>query len=38
MAQILTDNGYTGAHALVGGFDAWNNGAYPVEKKITQAA
>jgi len=33
VARILGENGWTEAHPLLGGFDAWRQAGYPVEPK-----
>jgi rhodanese-related sulfurtransferase len=33
VAQTLIDRGWTEAHPLLGGFDAWRQDGYPVEPK-----
>jgi rhodanese-related sulfurtransferase len=35
VAQILSKQGYTDVHPLLGGFDAWRQAGYPVESKPT---
>jgi rhodanese-related sulfurtransferase len=34
---MLSDRGWTGAHALLGGFDAWRQAGYPVEPKESRS-
>jgi rhodanese-related sulfurtransferase len=33
VAQLLTENGFTDSHFLLGGFDAWVSAGYPLETK-----
>jgi rhodanese-related sulfurtransferase len=33
VAQILEEHGFDDAHALTGGFDAWQRAGLPVEQK-----
>jgi rhodanese-related sulfurtransferase len=33
VAQVLRDHGFKEAHALIGGFDAWQAAGLPVEQK-----
>jgi rhodanese-related sulfurtransferase len=33
VAQTLADQGFSNVHPLYGGFDAWRDAGYPLERK-----
>jgi rhodanese-related sulfurtransferase len=33
VAQVLEENGFSDAHAVIGGFDAWMDAGLPIEPK-----
>jgi rhodanese-related sulfurtransferase len=37
VAQVLKEQGFKDVYALKGGFDAWQEAAYPLERKSAAA-